>query len=153
MKIRKGFVSNSSSSSYVCDVCGEDYSGYDASLADADMYCCENGHTYCEEHAKKNIDDLDVDEKRAVALTYCWDEEDKAKVLEGSEEYIDEALNDGEIRYEMPAICCPCCQLTAVTDEQLIEYMLHERHQTKADVVKEIAQKYQNYDEMLKDIK
>ena len=50
MKIRKGFVSNSSSSSFICDVCGSDYSGMDATLEDADMFECENGHTFCTNH-------------------------------------------------------------------------------------------------------
>ena len=44
MKIRKGFVSNSSSSSFVCKICGETESDYDLSLRDANMACCENNH-------------------------------------------------------------------------------------------------------------
>ena len=43
MKIRNGFVSNSSSSSFICEVCGQDASGYDMSLSDAEMYECING--------------------------------------------------------------------------------------------------------------
>ena len=50
MKLRKGFVSNSSSSSFVCDVCGYTESGWDMSLEEAEMYECENGHTFCEGH-------------------------------------------------------------------------------------------------------
>jgi len=37
MKIRQGFVSNSSSSSFTCDVCGEEVSGYDVCLSEAEM--------------------------------------------------------------------------------------------------------------------
>jgi hypothetical protein len=51
MKIRKGFVSNSSSSSYICDVCGHDESGWDLGLEEADMYECEEGHVFCTSHA------------------------------------------------------------------------------------------------------
>jgi hypothetical protein len=43
MKIRSGFVSNSSSSSFVCDVCGENISGMDIGLSDAGMFECMNG--------------------------------------------------------------------------------------------------------------
>ena len=50
MKIRKGFVSNSSSQSFVCDVCGYETSGWDLSLSEAEMVECENGHTLCQEH-------------------------------------------------------------------------------------------------------
>ena len=47
MKKRKGFVSNSSSSSFVCDVCGNDVSGMDMCLDEAEMAECKNGHTVC----------------------------------------------------------------------------------------------------------
>ena len=50
MKKRNGFVSNSSSSSFVCDVCGAETSGWDMCLSDAYMFECENGHEVCESH-------------------------------------------------------------------------------------------------------
>jgi len=50
MKIRNGFVSNSSSSSFVCDVCGAVESGWDACLSDFDMDRCENDHIFCNGH-------------------------------------------------------------------------------------------------------
>jgi len=51
MKIRSGFVSNSSSSSFVCNVCGTVESGMDMSASDFDMETCCNGHTFCLDHA------------------------------------------------------------------------------------------------------
>lgn len=48
MKIRTGFVSNSSSSSFICDFCGNEECGYDLSLSEAEMCECEHGHTFCE---------------------------------------------------------------------------------------------------------
>lgn len=48
MKVRKGFVSNSSSSSFICEVCENVESGYDASPSDVGMCECENGHTLCQ---------------------------------------------------------------------------------------------------------
>ena len=52
MKIRNGFVSNSSSSSFVCNICGQNYEGWDASPRDPEFECseCENGHVMCNEH-------------------------------------------------------------------------------------------------------
>ena len=50
MKYRKSFVTNSSSSSYICDICGENVSGWDMSLGEAEMIECVNGHTMCEHH-------------------------------------------------------------------------------------------------------
>ena len=51
MKIRKGFVSNSSSSSFICLVCGTVESGMDASPSDFGMSECVHGHTFCNGHA------------------------------------------------------------------------------------------------------
>ena len=48
MKYRKDFVTNSSSSSFVCDICGAVESGYNMSLSEAEMVECVNGHTICE---------------------------------------------------------------------------------------------------------
>jgi hypothetical protein len=50
MKIRSGFVSNSSSSSFTCDICGNTESGYDASAAELGFKRCQNDHTFCEDH-------------------------------------------------------------------------------------------------------
>lgn len=61
MKIRKCFVANSSSSSFVCDVCGEQTEAYmDASPSDFDMVYCVNGHVICNEHL---IDTLTEEEE------------------------------------------------------------------------------------------
>ena len=48
MKLRSGFVSNSSSSSFVCDFCGRAEGGYDVGLADFEMSECKAGHTFCD---------------------------------------------------------------------------------------------------------
>lgn len=49
MKIRQGFVSNSSSSSFICDICGMTEAGSDCeSMSDYGLVECNNGHTFCE---------------------------------------------------------------------------------------------------------
>lgn len=57
MKTRAGFVSNSSSSSFICDISGESESGYDATLEDYGYVCCVNGHTMKEDYVE-NLDSL-----------------------------------------------------------------------------------------------
>lgn len=53
MKIRKSFVTNSSSSCYVCHFCGVSESGWDINIKEAGMYMCENEHVLCKEHYGK----------------------------------------------------------------------------------------------------
>ena len=47
MKIRTGFVSNSSSSSFVCDVCGHAEEIRDSDFEYASIIYCESGHVIC----------------------------------------------------------------------------------------------------------
>lgn len=74
MKKRNGFVTNSSSSSFICDVCSRTEAGYDMSLSDAQMYTCKEGHTFCEEHVIGTIDDdfdrYEVDIKHCPICTF-----------------------------------------------------------------------------------
>lgn len=58
MKYRVGFVSNSSSSSFICDVSGEVVSGWDVGLSEAEMKQCGNGHTFSDEYAVCNFEDI-----------------------------------------------------------------------------------------------
>lgn len=50
MKIRTGFVSNSSSSSYVCEICNTATEAYDCNIYEIGFCECENGHMFCIDH-------------------------------------------------------------------------------------------------------
>lgn len=89
MKIRSGFVSNSSSSSFVCDFCGREDSGMDYCLEDAEMFECEHGHTFCE-------DEILMPENTS------WAEEFEKLEEENPEVYY-------EYRYGVPEKFCPVC--------------------------------------------
>ncbi|MHA2280253.1 MAG: hypothetical protein ACXAC5_05280 [Promethearchaeota archaeon] len=70
MKIRTGFVSNSSSSSFICDVCGHDESGWDLGLSEAYMSECGRGHIICDSHIKMAVEAEDFDRYR-VCSSIC----------------------------------------------------------------------------------
>jgi len=72
MKIRKFFVSNSSSSSFICEICGHTESGYDMSLEDMGFVQCVNEHIFCDEHlinTEKGVGT--VDEEDFVLEPHC----------------------------------------------------------------------------------
>ena len=71
MKIRKGFVSNSSSSSFVCEICGQAESGYDMGLEEAGMVRCINDHIFCTEEAIGDIEEFDMYDVPAEHCPIC----------------------------------------------------------------------------------
>jgi hypothetical protein len=102
MKIRKGFVSNSSSSSFICDITGGTESGWDACLSDVEMCECENGHTF---------------------FTDGYPEIEK--LLSG--EYEDEDGEDVEgDRYSIPAKLCPICNGDLKTKKIIVQRLQEE---------------------------
>jgi hypothetical protein len=70
MKIRQGFVSNSSSSSFVCSCCNDVYTGYDGQYDDTEAYECVNRHELCSECIIK-IDDLDIEDNNSIDEKHC----------------------------------------------------------------------------------
>lgn len=105
MKIRNGFVSNSSSSSFICDITGEEVSGYDMGLEEAEMYQCENAHTFLEEF------------------------------IVGSNEEIEKELEENdEFRYSVPSRFCPICSFNYIMIEDIVAYIAKTYEITYNDV-------------------
>ena len=72
MKKRTGFVSNSSTSSFICDVCGTVEAGMDLCLSDFEMSRCENGHTFHDSCVELNIEeDYDTYELPEKYCPFC----------------------------------------------------------------------------------
>ena len=112
MKVRTCFVSNSSSSSCVCDLCGRTETGWDLYAGpDSDMFECINGHLICTEEAVMNFDE--------------WQNS------LGLEENDDSGVNPWN---EVPEKMCPICSMLQFCQEDLGAYLLKKTGIPKAEV-------------------
>jgi hypothetical protein len=119
MKSRFGFVSNSSTSSFTCEACGEIEAGFDGGMGDFYMFECENHHEIHEDCAKAYLSDEEKEEFR-------------------------EAISGD--RYEMPKKFCPVCTLKAINDDIRLMTLMHEFNWTPEQIDKLIREHYESYD-------
>ena len=110
MKFRKDFVTNSSSSSYVCEICGRSESGWDIGLSECEMMECVNGHVFCcyealERPTKKEMIKIIMENawnRRWSSTTYSDVEVSEDELLEMDEDTLfDDFMSDGGY-YEVP---------------------------------------------------
>lgn len=138
MKVRLGFVSNSSSSSYICDHCGEVFSGWDG-LSEFELVECPHGHVCCEHHLSNSITDGKVIEvylqKNPTHREY--DEED---IL-------------GEMRYGFPSEFCPLCNLEEIGTHDLLAYYKLRYGMNHDEVLDDIKSTFGTYDAFLKAVR
>ena len=129
MKTRKGFVSNSSSSSFICDICGKTASGFDISPCDFDMALCENGHIFCYDHA--------VDIESPCKVHYKYSDED----VEYDNMFEAEA-HEGEV----PRQYCPICNFKELATGDCLKYLALTGRDRNA-ILKEIKERFKTYKE------
>lgn len=142
MKIRKCHVTNSSSSSFICDICGREESGWDMGLYDAEMFECENGHVFCWDEAleinRDKVIKLILDEKYDLEE---YNEEDLQKI-----DFVDlvKLIPDGI--YYAPECICPICQFEHYTDSDMLRYLLKKYNLKAEDVLRDWKLLFKNYD-------
>jgi hypothetical protein len=152
MKIRYGFVSNSSSSSFTCDVCGNTESGMDASPSDFDMSQCKKGHIFCNSENTGNPE-LTFEEKRDILINnirpYFKGADRQAKIdafkamtdAEVETEFDEENREDGCF-----SCYCPICSLKVIKSSDRTSYLLKLSGKTQKEIDAEIKEKFTSYD-------
>jgi len=150
MKIRKGFVSNSSSTSFTCEVCGETCSGMDMGLSDFEMYQCENGHCFCEGHMKKEISITDI---RDFVLKdkYISDEfKEKIQKMNDMGYLYEEEETMDKYRYSSSSKTCPICNFEEISESDVYKYLMIINDLDKEKILKRLKENFPSYKEFRK---
>lgn len=155
MKTRNGFVSNSSSSSFTCDICGESFSGMDMGLSDFELIRCENQHTICESHAR--AEEPTVEMKREYLIkrlkNYTWKKpeelaKDREEILAMTENRVEARYND--YSYEGGHQCrCPICNFEKLDVSEGLRFLLKKSGMTSEQLAQQMGQEFKTYDMFL----
>lgn len=119
MKTRKDFVTNSSSTCYICEICGELEEAYDRES----LSRCENGHTF------------DTDCLHGFLRTKYpkeWENDDV--------EMFDDKLKE---KY------CPICTLAQINDDVVLDYLMYKFKLDINDIHKEICEGFKDLDSFM----
>lgn len=161
MKTRQGFVSNSSSSSFICDVCGATESGMDMCHTDFDMSQCPNGHLICNSHAL-DIEEKTIQELKDKAICIIKEEFDK------DSKYYDEYMKEVEELYDNDDISglyeylrefeeceisedeCPICMFKNIEIMKAKKILLKHFGILEEEVLSELKERFSNYMELKK---
>lgn len=155
MKIRNGFVSNSSSSSFTCDVCGTTESGMDASPSDFDMSSCVNGHTFCNDHApnsepmtpKQFRDEIREQIKSCTWMSKESIQADIAEMEMVPDDEIEDFFNDNYSDNGVPECQCPICTFKSLNEKDGFKYLKKKFLMDDNEILEAIKVHFKTYGE------
>ena len=151
MKFRKDFVTNSSSSSFVCEICGTSEVYYDG-LSEVGACQCENGHEFCQEH----LLDMSREEMIQIILKTEYYYSERGGFFHYTQEELSDK-NDDELyglltdnMREVPSEFCPICQFIEYSENDMATYLEKEykvsRDEAFAEVKKANKRRKKLYD-------
>ena len=135
MKYRKDFVTNSSSSSYICEICGEVVSGMDASLRDCEMMQCINGHVFCADEALAKPSKTEMI-KMVLEDKYNKEHYSEQSLNNMTEERIFDEILSEDGYYDVPECVCPICQFIEYSEQDMSAFLLKEYGVPRDEVLK-----------------
>jgi len=152
MKTRGGFVSNSSSSSFVCAVDGCSYEGYDGEY-EVPYACCQNGHEFNGDYViPAKPEELTIDDMRTKLLNSTGDSKLQIAYKAAGDEDIQQWFEDefGDIdEYEdygdLPESACPICSFKYGHADHLLSYLMQKLDTNEEQLLHEIKEKFGTY--------
>ena len=154
MKLRHDFVTNSSSTSYICEICNESKGCYNNSPFELGMVDCGN-HIVCVDHIEEHFN-LDFIKQEIIR---DFEESTKSKISDKLRQKIESCSNleeildiyDLEIEY-IPASICPICTFKEISNFDLESYKNYLLGKSNKELKEEIKSKYSSFGEFIKEV-
>jgi hypothetical protein len=143
MKIRDGFVSNSSSTSFTCQISGRALAGRDGEYEEGTCTCIKCGTDFLSHYALKvDIDQLSIAQKRDILSVMNESNygggafenleiDDPKQIINVTDDVITstmiavkQQIEDGYEHTDVHEVFCPCCNLTHIIDADVTDYLM-----------------------------
>jgi len=153
MKIRNGFVSNSSSSSFVCEITGEAFEVRDGCFWEVDLCQCKNGHIFKKKFLVPWKPKFPSKEEMLTALDGITDSKRACMRFREMNEFelqaaYAKAFMSGQDEHKSNVNQCPICTLTLLGDSMLLDFLLKKSHSSRTAVLAQIQKECENFGQL-----
>jgi len=147
MKIRTGFVSNSSSTSFTCDICGATETGWDScGCEEFGFYQCENDHTICIEEAVGEIEMIEDDYRgRCLSSKNCPICQFHVLSQSNAAAYLEKKTGTSR-DVVFAEIKKMNGRRKVLRDGEYVAYVMKEANTTEVQILEEIKSTFKDYD-------